>query len=95
MSALGEDARRYREGAAALEKTASGLSGPEGLAPAEDGTQLQKDLAAVAKQAADGKFAYNKFFAIGLFRLLELTGGRAGSGLTIGGVCVCSMWVGG
>lgn len=37
---------------------------------------LQKALAAAAAGSASGKFAYNKFFAIGLFRLLELTGAK-------------------
>lgn len=35
----------------------------------------QKTLARVAERAASGEFGYNKFFAIGLFRLLEVGGG--------------------
>lgn len=35
---------------------------------------LQKTLARVAERAASGEFGYNKFFAIGLFRLLEVSG---------------------
>jgi hypothetical protein len=33
---------------------------------------MQKALARTAERAASGKFVYNKFFAIGLFRLLEV-----------------------
>lgn len=38
--------------------------------------QSQKLLASIADRAKDGKFLYTKFFAIGLFRLLELTGAK-------------------
>ncbi len=37
---------------------------------------LQKALAAIAAGTSSGAFAYNKFVAIGLFRLLELTGAK-------------------
>ncbi len=36
----------------------------------------QKALAAIADAASANKFGYNKFVAIGLFRLLELTGAK-------------------
>lgn len=35
--------------------------------------QLQKLLARVAAKASTGEFFYSRFFAIGVFRLLELT----------------------
>ncbi|MEW5300576.1 MAG: hypothetical protein WDW38_009205 [Sanguina aurantia] len=76
IMALGEDPAVYRADAAMIEAQASSLSGPEGLAPSADGNDLQKALAAAAAGSASGKFAYNKFFAIGLFRLLELTGAK-------------------
>ena len=37
---------------------------------------LQKALATIAAATASGAFANNKFVAIGLFRLLELTGAK-------------------
>ena len=33
---------------------------------------MQKTLARVAERSSKGEFGYNKFFAIGLFRLLEV-----------------------
>ena len=38
--------------------------------------QVQKQLADIASRAKEDKFLYTKFFAIGLFRLLELTGAK-------------------
>jgi hypothetical protein len=47
---------------------------------------MQAALAAVA--ATDGSFLYTKFFAVGLFRLVELTGGAH---CCIRGSCVCFL----
>lgn len=38
--------------------------------------QVQQVLAGIADRAKESKFLYSKFFAIGLFRLLELTGAK-------------------
>lgn len=76
IRALDEDPARYRKDAAALEEWAKGLSGPADIAPNADGDVGQKALAAIAARVSDGSFAYSKFFAIGLFRLLELTGAK-------------------
>lgn len=38
--------------------------------------QIQQLLSGIAKRAKEGDFLYSKFFAIGLFRLLELTGAK-------------------
>lgn len=38
--------------------------------------QVQKLLAGIASRAKENNFLYSKFFAIGLFRLLELTGAK-------------------
>lgn len=54
--------------AEALESEARALSGPDGLVPDASGSNLQKALAGVAAATADGTFAYNRFFAVGLFR---------------------------
>ena len=59
-----------------MESWAGGLGGAEALKPAEDGDEVQKTLAAIAARAAAGDWLYTKFFAIGLFRLLELTGAK-------------------
>lgn len=76
IGSFDENADRYRSDADNLEKLAAGLSGPDQLIPDENGSDLQKALAAIAKRAEEGKLSYNKFFAIGLFRLLELTGAK-------------------
>jgi hypothetical protein len=59
-----------------LEAAAKSLPGPDGLAPDAAGSDAQKALAALAAAAEGGKLAYNRFLAIGLFRLLELTGAK-------------------
>ena len=38
--------------------------------------QLQKQLADIAARVESGEFFYTRFFAIGIFRLLELTESR-------------------
>ena len=38
--------------------------------------QIQKILAGIAARSASGEFFYTRFFAIGLFRMLELTEAR-------------------
>lgn len=60
-----------------MEELASKLSDSSELAPSSEGNEVQTKLVAIAKRAADGEFFYTKFFAIGLFRLLELTGEHA------------------
>lgn len=58
----------FQSEAEKLESQARALSGPDGLVPDASGSDLQKALAAVAAATSDGKFAYNRFFAVGLFR---------------------------
>lgn len=58
-----------------MEEMASELSDPSELTPSTDGSNdVQKLLGSIADRAKEDKFLYTKFFAIGLFRLLELTG---------------------
>jgi len=76
LGALGEQADQFRNDASTMEQIAGSLSGPDALTPDASGSELQKALAKVADRSAAGTFAYNKFFAIGLFRLLELTGAK-------------------
>ncbi len=76
INALDESPATYRKDAAALEEWAKSLSSAEDVAPNADGDYGQKVLATIASQVEAKKFAYSKFFAIGLFRLLELTGAK-------------------
>lgn len=57
-----------------MEELASKLSDPSELTPSSEGNEVQVKLGAIAKRAQEDDFFYTKFFAIGLFRLLELTG---------------------
>lgn len=58
-----------------LEGLAKGQGSPAELKPSAEGSELQKLLGGIAERAKGGTdFLYTKFFAIGLFRLLELTG---------------------
>lgn len=57
-----------------MEELASQLSDPSELTPTTDGNEIQTLLGSIAERAKEDKFLYTKFFAIGLFRLLELTG---------------------
>ncbi|WIA12528.1 hypothetical protein OEZ86_003487 [Tetradesmus obliquus] len=76
VNAIGEDPSQYRADAEQLEAQARSLGSPDGLVPDASGNELQQALAAVAASTESGKFAYNRFFAVGLFRLLELTGAK-------------------
>jgi hypothetical protein len=54
--------------------------------------QLQQQLAEIAGRAEKGEFFYTRFFAIGVFRLLELTDTRdpkALEGLVKVCHCIC------
>ncbi len=58
-----------------LEGLAKSLGSSSELKPSTEGSDLQKLLGGIAERAKGGTdFLYTKFFAIGLFRLLELTG---------------------
>lgn len=57
-----------------MEELASELSDSSELAPSSEGNEVQKLLGGISDRAKEDKFLYTKFFAIGLFRLLELTG---------------------
>lgn len=81
ITALGENPETYRSDAVKIEQIAGSLTGPEALTADASGSELQKALARVSERSASNAFNYNKFFAIGLFRLLELTGAKEPSAL--------------
>jgi photosystem II biogenesis protein Psp29 len=76
IGALDEDADKYRADADKLAGWAKELKSASELTPSEEGNDVQKLLAGIAARSKEGKFLYSKFFAIGLFRLLELTGAK-------------------
>lgn len=77
VQALKEDPSRYRGDAAKMEAWAKGASGGAAeIAPDASGSEGQQALARIAARVAAGEFSYNKFFAVGLFRLLELAGAK-------------------
>ncbi|KAK9905813.1 hypothetical protein WJX75_006757 [Coccomyxa subellipsoidea] len=76
IGSLGENGDQYRQDAEKVEALAKELSGPSELKPDAEGSELQKKLASIAERSSQGNFLYTKFFAIGLFRLLELTGAK-------------------
>jgi photosystem II biogenesis protein Psp29 len=76
ISSLQEDPKRYRADAEKLEAWARGAGGPDAITPAADGAEGQQALQRVADAVAAGNFLYTKFLAVGIFRLLELAGGK-------------------
>lgn len=76
ISALQQDPAQYRADAAKMEAWAKGLSSPSDIKPDADGDEMQKSLADIASQVGAKKFLYTKFFAVGLFRILELAGAK-------------------
>lgn len=76
MAAMQEDPEQYRSDAKKMEELASKLSDSSDLAPSSEGNEVQILLGSIADRAKEEKFLYTKFFAIGLFRLLELTGAK-------------------
>ena len=72
--ALDEDPKKYKADAKKMEAWASALSSADGVSPDAAGDEGQKALAEVAARISSGDFYYTRFFAIGLFRLLELSG---------------------
>ena len=78
VKSLEEDPQKYRSDSDQLENACKELSGSlDDLLSEENSDQnlLKTTLMSIADRAKDRKFHYTKFFAIGLFRVLELTGG--------------------
>mmetsp|Transcript_16466 Transcript_16466/g.22998 ORF Transcript_16466/g.22998 Transcript_16466/m.22998 type:complete len:312 (-) Transcript_16466:474-1409(-) len=71
--ALQESPETYRADQAALEEWAKTKSASD-IKPDPSGGSVEQVLAEVSAQSDN--FLYNKFFSIGLFRMLELTGAK-------------------
>jgi len=75
LGALEEDKAAYREDSESLTNWASSLSSDVGeIAANASGSAQQQEFAQYASGFGDKTKQYNKFFAIGMFRLLELAG---------------------
>eukprot|EP00466_Bigelowiella_natans_P005790 jgi/Bigna1/91963/estExt_fgenesh1_pg.C_1380012 len=73
IGALAETPATYRADQASLEEWAKSKSAAD-IAPKADGDQFEKILAGISENSEN--FLYSKFFSIGLFRMLELTGAK-------------------
>merc|ERR1712023_455293 len=73
IGALSETPGTYRADQASLEEWAKSKSAAD-IAPKADGDQFEKILAGISDNSEN--FLYSKFFSIGLFRMLELTGAK-------------------
>ncbi|KAG1680832.1 hypothetical protein FOA52_008165 [Chlamydomonas sp. UWO 241] len=90
LSALGDEAATYRADAAALEESTASLTGPLGI---DGDAHVNKVLAKIKESTVlskikestvglrKGNFFASKFFSIGLFRLLEISGAKEPSAL--------------
>merc|ERR1712023_91908 len=73
IGALSETPGTYRADQASLEEWAKSKSAAD-IAPKADGDQFEKILAGISDNSEN--FLYSKFFSIGLFRMLGLTGAK-------------------
>ncbi len=69
IQALNESPEQYRKDAAALEEQAKAAASLDNLLPASNAMMAQ-----IAESVSNGQFLYTKFFAVGVFRMLELAG---------------------
>jgi photosystem II biogenesis protein Psp29 len=76
IQALDESPEQYRKDAKALEEFAKSADGADSLLPNAGGNDAQKMMAQISEQVAGGNFLYTKFFAVGIFRMLELVGAK-------------------
>ncbi|KAJ4847879.1 Protein THYLAKOID FORMATION 1, chloroplastic [Turnera subulata] len=73
VEALNEEPEQYRTDAAKLEEWAKTQTSSSLVEFASREGEVEGILKDIAGRAASGKFSYSRFFAVGLFRLLELT----------------------
>ena len=77
LKSLDEDPSKFRNDATRLEGACQEVNGNlDDLLSQENSNSnlLKSSLTGIAENAKNGEFYYTKFFAIGLFRVLELTG---------------------
>lgn len=77
VKSLDENPDKYRSDASKMETACQELNGNLDDLISDDsksGNLLKSSLISIAENAKNGDFYYTKFFAIGLFRVLELTG---------------------
>lgn len=73
IKALREEPEQYRTDATKLEEWAKAQAASSLVDFASREGEVEGILKDIAERAASGKFNYSRFFAVGLFRLLELT----------------------
>merc|ERR1711998_690639 len=73
IEALGESPSQYRQDQASMEEWAKAKTAGD-IAPNDSGDAVEKVLASIS--TAGEEFQHSKFFSIGLFRMLELTGAK-------------------
>lgn len=74
ITALEENPAQYRQDQSMLEEWAKARSASD-ISPKADGDNVEQVLAEVSAMSPED-FVYSKFFSIGLFRMLELTGAK-------------------
>eukprot|EP00899_Mesostigma_viride_P028484 jgi/Mesvir1/8820/Mv02721-RA.1 len=85
IRALNEDPQQYKTDSEMMQTWARTQSSAT-IAVFSDGNSVeQKALTGLAAQAAAGEFHYNRFFAVGMFRLLELS--KSANPDTLGKMC--------
>ncbi|KAI4384997.1 hypothetical protein MLD38_003074 [Melastoma candidum] len=76
VRALNEDPEQYRVDALKLEEWASSQNAESLVEFSARGGEIEETLKGISERAgAKGSFSYSRFFAVGLFRLLELANG--------------------
>ena len=73
VGAMDEDPEQYKSAAASLEAWAKEQTSETLVAFAEQSGEMPAELQGVAARAKAGDFQYSKYFAVGMFRLLELS----------------------
>eukprot|EP01023_Acetabularia_acetabulum_P058401 TRINITY_DN68_c0_g1_i1.p2 TRINITY_DN68_c0_g1~~TRINITY_DN68_c0_g1_i1.p2 ORF type:complete len:285 (+),score=63.97 TRINITY_DN68_c0_g1_i1:109-963(+) len=59
-----------------MEEWVSKAGGWENVLPKADGSEGQQKMMALVNRIQEGNFQYTKFFAVGMFRVLELAGAK-------------------
>uniref|UniRef100_A0A7S2T3V4 Uncharacterized protein n=2 Tax=Chloropicon primus TaxID=1764295 RepID=A0A7S2T3V4_9CHLO len=72
LGALEEDKQQMRADAAEVTEWASSLGGVEEVLADASGSAIQQEFVKYASAFSEGSKVYNKFFGVGMFRLLEL-----------------------